>query len=158
MTISMPVRRPLMSRAIAVWIMWRRELNDWNLLCGSFALVFFMNHDIFQCDAIQTQYSAKASLRAQYSIFPLCSACGGWAKRTNSIHKPPALPVRIERFYRYRGITDHWSKPEQCRRLMKGVNQRPPAEHGPGPFKGPSSYPQLCWWSLICGLIRKMVK
>jgi hypothetical protein len=26
-----------------------------------------MNHDIFQCDAIQTQYSAKASLRAQYS-------------------------------------------------------------------------------------------
>jgi len=20
---------------------------------------------------------------------------------------------------------------------------------GPGPFQGPSSYPQLCWWSLI---------
>jgi len=27
------------------------------------------------------------------------------------------------------------------------VNQRPPAE--PGPFEGPSSYHQLCWWSLI---------
>ncbi len=26
-----------------------------------------MNHDNFQCDAIQTQHSAKASLRAQYS-------------------------------------------------------------------------------------------
>jgi hypothetical protein len=33
---------------------------------------------------------------------------------------------------------------------MKGViNQRSPAEHGSGPFEGPSSYPQLCWWSLI---------
>jgi hypothetical protein len=29
------------------------------------------------------------------------------------------------------------------------INQRPSAEHGPGPFQGPSSYPQLCWWSLI---------
>jgi hypothetical protein len=28
------------------------------------------NHDIFQCDAVQIQYSAKASLRAKYSIFP----------------------------------------------------------------------------------------
>jgi tetratricopeptide (TPR) repeat protein len=28
-------------------------------------------------------------------------------------------------------------------------NQRPPAERGPGPLDGPSSYPQLCWWSLI---------
>jgi hypothetical protein len=27
------------------------------------------------------------------------------------------------------------------------INQRPPAERGP--FQGPSSYPQLCWWSLI---------
>jgi len=25
------------------------------------------NHNVFQCDAIQTQYSAKASLLAQYS-------------------------------------------------------------------------------------------
>jgi hypothetical protein len=31
----------------------------------------------------------------------------------------------------------------------KFTNQRPPAE--PGPFQGPSSYPQLCWWSLIIG-------
>ena len=29
------------------------------------------------------------------------------------------------------------------------TNQRPPAEPGPGPFEGPASYPQLCWWSLI---------
>jgi hypothetical protein len=29
------------------------------------------------------------------------------------------------------------------------LNQRPPAERGPGPFEGPASYPQLCWWSLI---------
>ena len=28
-------------------------------------------------------------------------------------------------------------------------DQRSPAERGPGPFQGPSSYPQLCWWSLI---------
>ena len=27
------------------------------------------------------------------------------------------------------------------------TNQRPPAEHGP--FEWPSSYLQLCWWSLI---------
>jgi hypothetical protein len=32
---------------------------------------------------------------------------------------------------------------------MNGVNQRPPAERSPGPFEGPTSYPQLCWWSLI---------
>jgi hypothetical protein len=31
------------------------------------------------------------------------------------------------------------------------TNQRPPAERGPSPFEGPSSYPQLCWWSLISG-------
>jgi hypothetical protein len=30
------------------------------------------------------------------------------------------------------------------------TNQRPPAERDPGPFEGPASYPQLCWWSLIC--------
>jgi hypothetical protein len=29
-------------------------------------------------------------------------------------------------------------------------DQRPVADHGPGPFEGPTSYPQLCWWSLIC--------
>jgi hypothetical protein len=29
------------------------------------------------------------------------------------------------------------------------TNQRSPAERGPGPFEGPASYPQLCWWSLI---------
>ena len=29
------------------------------------------------------------------------------------------------------------------------TNQRPPAERGPGPFKGPSLYSQLCWGSLI---------
>jgi hypothetical protein len=34
-------------------------------------------------------------------------------------------------------------------------NQRPPAERGPGPFKGPASYPQLCWWSLIFNPIKK---
>jgi hypothetical protein len=27
------------------------------------------------------------------------------------------------------------------------INQRTPAERGP--FEGSSSYPQLCWWSLI---------
>jgi hypothetical protein len=32
---------------------------------------------------------------------------------------------------------------------MNGVNQRPPAERGPGPFAGPSSYRLLCYWSLI---------
>jgi hypothetical protein len=32
------------------------------------------------------------------------------------------------------------------------TNQRPPAERGPGPFEGPSSYPQLCWRSLILSL------
>ena len=30
----------------------------------------------------------------------------------------------LKRFYRYRVITDHWSKPERCRRLMNGVNQK----------------------------------
>jgi hypothetical protein len=35
---------------------------------------------------------------------------------------------------------------------MNGVNQRPPAEPSPGPFEGPTSYPQLCWWSLIMGI------
>jgi len=34
--------------------------------------------------------------------------------------------------------------------LYKYTNQRPPAERGPGPFEGPSSYPKLCWWSLMC--------
>jgi hypothetical protein len=29
------------------------------------------------------------------------------------------------------------------------TNQRPPAERVPGPFQGSSSYPQLCWWSMI---------
>ena len=29
-------------------------------------------------------------------------------------------------------------------------NQRQIAEHSPGPFQRRSSYPQLCWWSLIC--------
>jgi hypothetical protein len=32
-------------------------------------------------------------------------------------------------------------------------NQRPPAERGSGPFEGPSSYPQLCWWSLILSFL-----
>ena len=30
-------------------------------------------------------------------------------------------------------------------RILFVINQRPPA----GPFEGPSSNPQLCWWSLI---------
>jgi hypothetical protein len=29
-----------------------------------------MNHNVFQCDVKKTQYSAKASLRAQYSNIP----------------------------------------------------------------------------------------
>ena len=29
------------------------------------------------------------------------------------------------------------------------INQRPSAKGGPSPFEGPTSYPQLCWWSLI---------
>jgi hypothetical protein len=29
------------------------------------------------------------------------------------------------------------------------INQRPPAERDPGPFEEPSSYLQLCWWSLM---------
>jgi hypothetical protein len=32
-------------------------------------------------------------------------------------------------------------------------NQRPPAVRGPGPFEGPASYPQLCWWSLVLGIL-----
>jgi hypothetical protein len=32
------------------------------------------------------------------------------------------------------------------------MNQRPVADHGPGPFEGPNSYPYLCWWSLILRL------
>jgi hypothetical protein len=40
-----------------------------------------------------------------------------------------------------------------CQKLgkcaMPGTHQRPPAERGPGPFEGPASSPQLCWWSLI---------
>ena len=34
-------------------------------------------------------------------------------------------------------------------KLIEFTNQRSPAERGPGPFEGPSSYLQLCWWSLI---------
>jgi hypothetical protein len=29
------------------------------------------------------------------------------------------------------------------------TNQRPQAERSPGPFERPTSYPQLCLWSLI---------
>jgi len=39
----------------------------------------------------------------------------------NSIHKPPALPVRIEKVLPLPG--DHCFKPERCRRLMNGINQ-----------------------------------
>jgi hypothetical protein len=35
---------------------------------------------------------------------------------------------------------------------FRRTNQRPPAERGPGPFEGPASYPQLCWWSLIMAI------
>ena len=47
----------------------------------------------------------------------------------DSIHKPPAAGEN----------------------LISGHQQRWPATSrgGPGPFQGPSSYPQLCWWSLI---------
>ena len=37
----------------------------------------------------------------------------------NSIHKPPALPVRIEKVLPL--PKDHGSKPERCRWLMNGV-------------------------------------
>ena len=38
-------------------------------------------------------------------------------------------------------------KKHEAKILFK--NQRLPAEQGSGPFQGPSSDPQLCWWSLI---------
>ena len=38
---------------------------------------------------------------------------------------------------------------KEAARYKNGTNQRPPAERVPGPFEGPSSFPQLCWWSLI---------
>jgi len=37
------------------------------------------------------------------------------------------------------------------------TNQRPAAERAPGPFEGPSSYTQLCWWSLILRPINKLL-
>jgi len=44
---------------------------------------------------------------------------------TNSLDKPPRLcGWELKRFYRCRVITAHWSKAEQCRRLIKGVNQK----------------------------------
>ena len=36
------------------------------------------------------------------------------------------------------------------------TNQRSAAECGPGHFQGPSSYPQLCWWSLIWPLFSNL--
>ena len=42
---------------------------------------------------------------------------------------------------------DHSKKQHEAKILF--TNQRPPAERGPGPFEVSSSYPQLCWWSLI---------
>jgi hypothetical protein len=44
--------------------------------------------------------------------------------RRNSIHKPPALPVRIKK-------------------------SAAPSRGGPGPLQGAYSNPQLWWWSLI---------
>jgi hypothetical protein len=38
---------------------------------------------------------------------------------------------------------------------VKVENQRPPAERRLGPFQEPSSYPQLCWWSLIANIINR---
>jgi len=50
-------------------------------------------------------------------------------------------------------------KPRQIRKKKNEAkilftNQRPAAERGPGLFEGPSSYPQLCWWSLILCLLK----
>jgi len=50
-------------------------------------------------------------------------------------------------FSRYVKAHDNRKKQHEAKILF--TNQRPPAERGPGPFEGPSSYPQLCWWSLI---------
>jgi len=52
---------------------------------------------------------------------------------------------------RYIAAANRTMKPiRQNRNKFKilGINLRPPAEPS-GPFKGPSSYHQLCWWSLI---------
>jgi hypothetical protein len=46
-------------------------------------------------------------------------------------------------------VKAHDNSKKQHEAKILFTNQRPPAEHGPGPFEGPSSYPQLCWWSLI---------
>jgi hypothetical protein len=47
----------------------------------------------------------------------------------------------------YAKAHDNRNKQHEAKILF--TYQRPPAERGPGPFEGPSSYPQLCWWSLI---------
>jgi hypothetical protein len=46
-------------------------------------------------------------------------------------------------------VKAHDNRKKQYKAEILLTNQRPPAERGPGPFEGPASYPQLCWWSLI---------
>jgi hypothetical protein len=42
----------------------------------------------------------------------------------NSIHKPPAKPVRIEKVLLFLGGMFYWSKPDRFRRLMNGINPK----------------------------------
>ena len=53
-------------------------------------------------------------------------------------------------------VKAHDNSKKQHEAKILFTNQRPPAERGPGPFEGPSSYPQLCWWSLIYVLTKSI--
>jgi len=57
------------------------------------------------------------------------------------------IKTEIKMSRKYLRYSGGWLKVLLSKILFK--NQRPPAEVAPAPSRGPSSYPQLCWWSLI---------
>jgi hypothetical protein len=65
--------------------------------------------------------------------------------------QPPPKLAEANKIFANGYLVKWSSKPTDPikQRLKKNKKSAATSRGGPGPFQGPSSYPQLCWWSLI---------
>jgi hypothetical protein len=96
--------------------------------------------------------------RQEFSAYGTCPGMDQVACRHNNIltqfiSHPDLSGWKFKRFCRYRDGMLDGCKCDRCRQLMNWDKSAATSRGGPGPFQGPSSYPLLCWWSLIAFML-----